>query len=78
MMDFIFVPLVVGVVTLGIYKFFELLVCRRERRMIIDKMDGHALIDYLKFVPMETMCCADCYRQGVNLGTLNKLCSCGW
>lgn len=20
----------------------------------------------------------DCYRQGVNLGTLNKLCSCGW
>ena len=52
MMDFIFVPLVVGVVTLGIYKFFELLVCRRERRMIIDKMDGNALIDYLKFVPM--------------------------
>ena len=38
MMDFIFVPLVVGVVTLGIYKFFELL--------------GNALIDYLKFVPM--------------------------
>ena len=26
MMDFIFVPLVVGVITLGIYKFFELLV----------------------------------------------------
>ena len=52
MMDFIFVPLVVGVVTLGIYKFFELLVCRRERRMIIDKMDGNALIDYLKFVPI--------------------------
>ena len=52
MMDFIFVPLVVGVVTLGIYKFFELLVCRRERRMIIDKMDGNALIDFLKFVPM--------------------------
>ena len=52
MMDFIFVPLVVGVITLGIYKFFELLVCRRERRMIIDKMDGNALIDYLKFVPM--------------------------
>ena len=51
-MDFIFVPLVVGVITLGIYKFFELLVCRRERRMIIDKMDGNALIDYLKFVPM--------------------------
>lgn len=30
MMDFIFVPLVVGVITLGIYKFFELLVYRRE------------------------------------------------
>lgn len=52
MMDFIFVPLVVGVVTLGIYKFFELLVCRRERRMIIDKLDSNALIDYLKFIPM--------------------------
>ena len=43
MMDFIFVPLVVGVITLGIYKFFELLVCRRERRMIIEELQSDVL-----------------------------------
>lgn len=52
MMDFITVPLVVGTITLGIYKFFELLVCRRERRMIIEKLDGNTMMDYLKNVPM--------------------------
>ena len=31
-MDFIIIPLVTAIVTLGIYKFFELLICRRERR----------------------------------------------
>ena len=36
-MNFIMVPLVTGIVTLGIYKFFELLICRRERREIIGK-----------------------------------------
>ena len=46
------VPLVVGIVTLGIYKFFELLICRRERREIIGKLDPDALIDYLKLIPM--------------------------
>ena len=52
MFDFLIPILVVGVITLGIYKLFELIVCRRERRMIIDKMDGSNLIDYLKFMPM--------------------------
>ena len=51
MMDFIFVPLVVGVITLESTSSSNCS-CRRERRMIIDKMDGNALIDYLKFVPM--------------------------
>ena len=37
-MNFIMVPLVTGIVTLGIYKFFELLICRRERREIIVKL----------------------------------------
>ena len=37
-MNFIMVPLVTGIVTLGIYKFFELLICRRERREIIGKL----------------------------------------
>lgn len=52
MLDFIVVPFVVGVITLGIYKFFELLICRRERCMLIEKLDSNALVDYLKFMPM--------------------------
>ena len=52
MLDFIVVPVVVGMITLGIYKFFELLVCRRERLNIIEKLDSEALSDYLKNVPM--------------------------
>ncbi|HIW66002.1 MAG TPA: hypothetical protein H9879_07225 [Candidatus Alistipes intestinipullorum] len=51
-MDFISAPLVVGMITLGIYKFFELLVCRRERLNIIEKIDPGALVDYLKNVRM--------------------------
>ena len=48
MLDFIVVPLVVGMITLGIYKFFELIICRRERLNIIEKLDPGELIDYLK------------------------------
>lgn len=51
-MDFIIIPLVTAIVTLGIYKFFELLICRRERREIIGKLESGSLIDYLKLVPM--------------------------
>ena len=52
MLDFIVVPLVVGMITLGIYKFFELIICRRERLNIIEKLDPGELIDYLKNVPL--------------------------
>lgn len=38
MMDFILVPLIFGIVTFGIYKLFELFVCRRERLSIIEKL----------------------------------------
>ena len=38
MMDFIMVPLIMGIITLGIYKLFELFVCRRERMAIIEKL----------------------------------------
>ena len=51
-MDFIIIPLVTAIVTLGIYKFFELLICRRERREIIGKLEPGSLIAYLKLVPM--------------------------
>ena len=43
-MNFIMVPLVTGIVTLGIYKFFELLICRRERREIIGKLEPGSLM----------------------------------
>lgn len=52
MLDFIVVPLVVGMITLGIYKLFELIICRRERLNIIEKLDPGELIDYLKNVPL--------------------------
>jgi len=38
MLDFIMAPLIVGIVTLGIYKLFELFVRRKERISIIEKM----------------------------------------
>lgn len=37
-MDFISIPLVVGIVTLGIYKLFELFARRKERLTLIEKM----------------------------------------
>lgn len=37
-MDFIMVPLIVGTVTFGIYKLFELFARRKERLSIIEKM----------------------------------------
>lgn len=39
-MDFITVPLVTGIVFLAIYKVFKLFVCRRERIMLIEKMEN--------------------------------------
>lgn len=38
MMDFISIPLVVGIITLGIYKLFELFACRKERMAMIEKL----------------------------------------
>ncbi len=38
MMDFISIPLVVGMITLGIYKLVELFVCRKERLTMIEKL----------------------------------------
>lgn len=38
MMEFISIPVVVGIITLGIYKLFELFARRKERLMIIEKL----------------------------------------
>ena len=44
MMDFIMVPAVMTIITLGIYKLFELFVCKKERIMLIEKMDERGLL----------------------------------
>jgi len=38
MLDFIMIPLVVGIITLGIYKLFELFARRKERMALIEKL----------------------------------------
>ena len=38
MLDFISIPLVVGIVTLGIYKLFELFARKKERLSLIEKI----------------------------------------
>lgn len=38
MLDFIYIPLIIGIITLGIYKLFELFVRKKERLSIIEKM----------------------------------------
>lgn len=38
MMDFITVPVVIAIIALGIYKLFELFVCKKERLLLIEKM----------------------------------------
>ena len=38
MMDFISIPLVVGIICYGIYSLFELFVHKKERLMIIEKL----------------------------------------
>lgn len=73
MMDFITIPIVVGLITLGIYKFFELLVCRRERRMILEKLDGNAMMEYLKIVPMGLRLGAPGAMQSVSSGVSGAL-----
>lgn len=37
-MNFIMVPLILGIITFGVYKVFELFACRRERMAIIEKL----------------------------------------
>ena len=47
MMDFIMIPAVVGIITLGIYKLFELFVRKKERLIIIDKIGDKLTPDIL-------------------------------
>ncbi len=47
MLDFIMVPAVFGIITLGIYKLFELFVRKKERLIIIDKIGDKLTPDIL-------------------------------
>ena len=47
MMDFIMVPAVMGIITLGIYKLFELFVRKKERLTIIDKIGDKLTPEFL-------------------------------
>lgn len=81
-MDFITVPLVVGIITLGIYKLFELFACRRERITLIEKLgekmsEGNleltgkiGLPDYNRSQPSFGALKGGCLLLGVGLGLL--------
>jgi len=47
-MDFIIIPATFFIVAFFLYKFFELLICRKERRAIVDKIDSNLLLEYVK------------------------------
>ena len=59
MMDFIMVPTILAIITLGIYKLFELFVCKKERLTIIEKMGEKFTPDML-----------GCLLTGMGLGLL--------
>ena len=62
MMDFISVPLVVGIVCAGIYGLFELFVRKRERLAIIEK-------NYMRNFSFSSLK-AGCLLAGIGLGLL--------
>lgn len=79
MMDFISVPLVVGIVCAGIYGLFELFVRKKERLAIIekigDKLDASAfegklgLPNYMRHFSCSSLK-AGCLLAGIGLGLL--------
>ena len=70
MMDFISVPLVVGIVCAGIYGLFELFVRKRERLAIIEKIgDKLGLPNYMRNFSFSSLK-AGCLLAGIGLGLL--------
>jgi hypothetical protein len=78
MMDFITIPLVVGMITLGIYKLFELFVHRKERLTMIEKIgstfDASMIQNKFSFpekkLPVFGTLKIACLLLGVGLGLL--------
>ncbi|MCM0344000.1 hypothetical protein J8K86_19695 [Bacteroides fragilis] len=71
-MDFITVPLVVGIITLGIYKLFELFACRRERITLIEKLGEKMSEGNLEL--NGKICLPDYNRSQLSFGTLKGGC----
>lgn len=77
-MDFISIPLIVGMITLGIYKLFELFVCRKERLTMIEKIgstfDASMIQNKFSFpekkLPVFGTLKIACLLLGVGLGLL--------
>ena len=55
MMDFITIPLVVGTITLGIYKLFELFVCKKERIAMIENWLTSSTLEKLTATYLSTL-----------------------
>ncbi|MBP1639058.1 MAG: hypothetical protein H6Q17_641 [Bacteroidetes bacterium] len=70
MMDFITIPLVVGMITLGIYKLFELFVRRKERLSIIEKLGEKLDISVMQ----QKMSLPFRFDGQFNFGTLKVAC----
>lgn len=87
-MDFISIPLVIGIITLGVYKLFELFVCKKERLSIIDKLGDKITVadltgkftlpSYSQTHFSSNALKAGCLMLGVGLGLLLAffICSC--
>ena len=74
MMDFITVPLITGIIVLGIYKLFELFVCRRERIMQLERSNElwpnkNMLQHYGFHLSFSTLKCG-CLLLGIGIGLL--------
>jgi len=79
MMDFIMVPAVMGIITLGIYKLFELFVRKKERLTIIDKIGDkltpdilNGKIDFSTYIPKFSSSALKfgCLFMGLGIGIL--------
>jgi hypothetical protein len=52
MLEFIFIPVIFGIVTLGIYRIVELFVKRKERLLMIEKLgQSEEVSEFLKTFP---------------------------
>ena len=79
MMDFIMVPAIMGIITLGIYKLFELFVRKKERLIIIDKIGDKLTpdilsgqIDFSTYIPKFSSSALKfgCLFMGLGIGML--------